>query len=281
MSGSSVAASSYATVWDLLVGKYFNAISRGGATLDPSHFLLGTLSESGSPPGASGAALLYPNTIDSDPNINAIYEFYGWSKTVGGTPSRCSLGILQAMKKDATPSTYEFCTFGAPPIDLDTVTTLTIGSRPVGYAFFSKMLNIVIANVHLPSGKSCRSLNIVILQRLTSWLNAQWAVPIILVGDMNIDILGMLDAEVRTELSTLKKPAYPATTIATWNLLRTGEITQRSGGELDWGLACGCVPAAQIIGGLIIDEDTRTSKGYGYIAQGVSDHAMLGYFVDI
>jgi len=274
ISGSSVFTNKYSNTWDVLVGHYMSGLW-SNANKDKPYIQMGMLSEAGTPPSTKGGGVYVKDAkvngkITSSPDLNAEYCWYGWSKAAGGTNLRCSLAIFQGLPK-LLPSNYPLCSFYTP-VDLAALTGKTLDTRPAAGAKFSvsaSKLNLDIYLVHLPSGQKQRKLNFSILRALTSNAASSGTAAII-AGDMNIDIISQTDAQVMAELNL---------STTGWRLLRTGYQTQISGGELDWALAYKVTKfKADMIGPLTTS--TGAGRGLGYVASGISDHAMVNYVIE-
>ena len=96
-------------------------------------------------------------------------------------------------------------------------------------------------------------------------------IPSIILGDMNINILNQNKASIEKELGIQAG--------ANWNVVRTGYATQRSGNELDWALCFKCNNAQAVMIGPL--SNSNAGKGFGTVAQGVSDHALIDYEFDL
>ncbi len=274
ISGRSLFAREYGNSWEVLIDHYMGALWNNQNGLG-TEMLMGMLSEAGTPPNpASGTVLTkgtrYNGSINSCTLLDTDYSWYGWSKKAGGKNLRCSLAIMQGLPK-TVPAGYPKCTFYAP-VDLGALTAKAIDTRPAAGAEFKYSgisFNLNVFLLHLPSGTKQRNLNKSILTALMNHA-ASYGVPAIIAGDMNIDIGSQTDAQVITELGLG----------AGWSLLRTHYITQISGGELDWALAYKATSTgANMIGPLMAS--TGAGRGLGYIAKGISDHAMINYVVDV
>lgn len=271
----------YNDTWEILIDRYISALCQNQA-VSSAHYVLGMLTEAGTPPSyTNGARLANGAMLDGTIASSAFdvrYRWYGWTKTRNGN-LRCSLAALQGYPKAGTPATYPFCDF-LNPISLAAIPGVrSLNTRPAAGSLFLRAtttsavpFNLIVIVVHLPSGDRLRNLNIKILQGLCAHLVSIYPhVPIIVLGDMNINIYGLSNDDVMNELNIS----------GAWILLRSGDATQISGGELDWAITYGCqpyTPTIEIIGALKLFHDFR---GIGYIAQGVSDHAMMNYTLDI
>ncbi|MEM7428022.1 MAG: hypothetical protein AAF441_18165 [Pseudomonadota bacterium] len=266
--GRSALARSSASTWQVLGSHYMRPLwdDTSDAT---GPFLLAGLTEAGKPPSFSlgpksktvkKATRRGSFTGSSKFKLN--YNWYGWSK--GGKNLRCSLCALQAVPSPAVTG-YPTRSVTAKP--------MANAIRPPLIGAYSGAQTLIVALVHLNSGASFRSNNFRALSNLANALEAMGR-PAIIMGDINIDIGGEATSDVLDDFAAKKG------TVTNWDVLRTDASTQISGGELDWALAYNCANTTAMQLGPLSSAATPYGRGLGYVARGVSDHAVVAYTLD-
>ena len=278
ISGNSKLTQNYDNTWEILIDHYTARLRETDGFREGKYLLMGMLAEAGTPPDPPQAAdvasgSLIKATVKKT-NYDYNYCWYGWSK--GTTNLRCSLASMQLYPKppDSWLSSYPMARFNTPH-SLAEVTGKNLDTRPAALSEFyslARLFSLNVLLVHLPSGKKVRNLNISILKDLMQKQHGFFGVvPSVILGDINIHIKGQTNDQIKTELGI-----GPG---SHWDVVRTNYPTQRSEGELDWALCYKCKGQAKILGPVTPSVEAGSGKGFGVVAQGISDHAVINYLI--
>ncbi len=256
VSGNSV-LSSIGNTWEILLDKYLFPFYHSE---DPvADIFLGLIVEAGRPPGVDTHS---HGTWKGHFNTGVLHSIYYWQAWNPGSTNhnlRCSLAGLQCY--DTKRLRGPICQFSTHDI--------VKGIRPCLYTKINNNYNnnLIICLVHLPSGAHY-NFNIKLLVELWNDL-IKACNHFVILGDMNINLL---DQNAQSAV---------VNAFGQHNLLSTNRGTQRSSTsnqhpELDWGLSYNCNVTVEQLGPL---HGTNAGIGFGTIAKGISDHAVLGYTI--
>lgn len=207
------------------------------------------------------------------PHLKANYKWYGWNNTGLDDNLRCSLAFFEYYLPESRSFSfksekheYTSCKNFRPYLEIASTT-----------------FELKIYLVHLKAGMS--SYNIPLLQDIISrHVEAYKNCPFIIVGDININILGLKVSHI----SNLQKELIPNNHNQIFDkfpllIQRTSTVTQhskKSCAELDWGISwqledCHCF----IMAGLSTWYKQHNLPTL--LSTGSSDHAIIGYTIDI
>lgn len=264
LSGNSNATVNFYDTWDVLASRYMAHIWNANAAItgisSNGPFVLGGMAEAGDIPMGGGTIQNNPNKVQFAVNqtFSAEYVWCGWGNK--SAISRCSLNTVEGIPN---PIITSYPTQNGFIVDTGS------SSRPALVSQLSKLPYFMLIMLHLDSGQKNSKRNYKALGAMIKYVET-YNVPAIVMGDMNINILGLTDQQVMAPLNLTTSQQ------ANWRLLRTNFPTQRKGGELDWGIAYKATAStSRLIGPLA--GTTGSGRGLGWIAKGVSDHAILQF----